>query len=507
MPTTRHATPDPAHTLSPRQVRAAMSGLIIAFLIANLDHMIVSTALPTIAGQLGDLEALAGVATAYTVATAVTTPVWGKLGDLRDRKAVFMAAFAIFLAGSALCGMAGTMPQLIAFRAVQGIGGGGLLVGGIAIVGALVPPRERAKHLGLLTTIMPLAILSGPLIGGVITDTIGWRWAFYLNLPLGAVALWLLATQLHLPPQDRARGRLDAVGATTIGVAIIALSLLTTRSGTQAWNSPGTLIPAAVLALAVAAFLLWEKRAEEPLIPLTLFRSRNFTLAALLSLASGMVMFGAVTFLPLYQQFAQGASPTASGLLLLPLLGGMLVTAPLVGSLVTKFGRFRIYPILGSAAMTAGAAVLSMLSPDTSQLLVGAAMLAVGFGMGCFMQLTSLIAQNSAPAAHLGSATGTSMLFRNVGNSLGVSLLGAVYVAQMRQSLTDRIGPGGIDAAGAGLDLSPRLLAQLPPGTRDSIQEAVSDGVGRAFLVATAIAALMVVTSCLLREEPAETDR
>ena len=225
--------------LRPREIYAAMSGLVIAFLAANLDHMIVGTALPTIAGELGGFEILSGVVVAYTLATAVTTPIWGKLGDLYSRKAVFVVAFSIFLVGSALCGMAQDMMQLIAFRAVQGLGAGGLLVGGIAIVGALVPPRERGKYQGLMATIMPLAILSGPLVGGLFADGIGWRWAFYLNLPLGALALILLATQLHLPPQPKDRGGIDVIGAVTLSTGIIALSLLTTLAGTHfSWGRP-----------------------------------------------------------------------------------------------------------------------------------------------------------------------------------------------------------------------------------------------------------------------------
>lgn len=307
---TPEAGPAPDQHVEPRKIYAAMSGLIAAFLVANLDHMIVSTALPTIAGELGGFELLSWVIAAFTLTTAVSTPIWGKLGDLYDRKAVFITAFSVFLAGSALCGAAQDMIQLIAFRAVQGLGAGGLLVGGIAIVGALVPRRERAKYQGLMATIMPLAILSGPLLGGLITDTIGWRWAFYLNLPVGALALWLLVTRLHLPAQQRQRGSLDLLGALALTTGLTALSLVTTLGGSRlSWSSPAIILLAAATAVALLLFIRRESKVEDAIVPLPPFRVRNFSLATFLSFASGLAMFGAVTFLPLYQQIARGGLP------------------------------------------------------------------------------------------------------------------------------------------------------------------------------------------------------
>lgn len=495
--------PRPEERVEPRRIYAAMSGLIVAFLVANLDHMIVSTALPTISGELGGFELLSWVVAAFTLTTAVSTPIWGKLGDLYDRKRAFLTAFSVFLAGSALCGMAQDMLQLIAFRAVQGVGAGGLLVGGIAIIGALVPRRERAKYQGLMATIMPLAILSGPLLGGLITDSIGWRWAFYLNLPVGAIAVWLLITQLHLPAQPRQRGRPDVMGAATLAIAITALSLVTTLGGTHIpWGSPVIVVLALGTVVTLVLFIRCETKAEDPIIPLPLFTVRNFALAAFLSFASGLAMFGAVTFLPLYQQIARGVSPTHSGLLLLPLLGGMLVTAPAVGALVTRTGRFRTYPIVGSALMTVGMLGLATVHTTSSMILVTASMLAVGIGMGCFMQLTVLIAQNSVSDDHLGAASGASMLFRNLGNSLGVSLLGALYVAMMRSSLGDHPDAGVHGPVQAGLDLTPMGVARLAPGLQAAIHEAVSDGVARVFLAAAAVSVLMLVASLLLRNEP-----
>lgn len=490
--------------LKPRDVYAAISGLIVAFLVANLDHMIVSTALPTIAGELGRFELLSWVITAFTLTTAVTTPLWGKLGDRYDRKFVFITAFSIFLGASALCGMAQDMIQLILFRGVQGLGAGGLLVGGIAIIGALVPPRERPKYQGLMATIMPLAILSGPLLGGIITDTIGWRWAFYLNLPVGAIALWLLVTKLHLPVQSRQRGRLDVLGALALSCGLIALSLVTAMGGTHLdWGSPAIVLLVVTALLSLLVFVWWEFRAGDPIMPPSLFKVWNFSMAALLSFLSGLTMFGAVTFLPLYQQLAQGVSPTNSGLLLLPLLGGMLGTGPLVGLLVTRSGRFRRYPILGSALMLAGMVGLAQVGPESNQVFVAVATLLVGIGMGCFMQLTVLIAQNSVADSALGAASGTSMLFRNLGNSFGVSLLGALYISRMSFSLREDLGSA---AAGVGLDgLVPSSVggAELPR----QLQEAVSEGVTWVFAAGAIAAAIMLTISLLLRDTSIDAQR
>lgn len=464
--------------LSPRRIYAAMSGLVVAFLVANLDFTIVGTALPTMAEELGGFESLSWVVTSFALATAVTTPIWGKLGDLYPRKSVFMTAFTIFLVGSALCGAAQNMAQLIGFRAIQGLGAGGLLVGGIAIVGELVPPQERAKYQGLMAVIMPLAILSGPLVGGLCADGIGWRWAFYLNLPLGAVALALLLTQLRLPPRTEARGRLDVPGMTTLSIGLVAVTLLTSFAGTKyGWTTAPVLGLALLAVVSLGLFVWWERKAPEPVVPLGLFRIRNYSLATVLGFLSGLVMFGAVTFLPLYQQVVQGISATNSGLLLLPLLGGMLLVAPMVGAAVSRSGNFRPYPIAGALAMTAGTLLLSRLTTDSGQSLIIAAMIAVGVGMGCFMQLTVVIAQNSVATRDIGAASGTAMLARNLGNSLGVALLGAVYARHLA---------GGLDAT-------------VSATASDEARRAVSDGVSEVFLVAGFGAAVMFAAALFLR--------
>ncbi|MGI5221324.1 MDR family MFS transporter [Nocardia sp. CA-290969] len=477
---------------SRREIYSAMSGLVIAFLVANLDFTIVATTLPAIAQELGGFADLSLVVTAFAVATAITTPIWGKLGDLFDRKRVFLASFSLFLAGSALCGAAQTLTQLSAFRAVQGLGAGGILVGGIAIVGELAAPRERARYQGLMAIIMPLAILAGPVIGGLCADGIGWRWVFYLNLPLGAIALALLVTRLKLPPRTPRRRQVDVVGMLVLAAGIIALTVLTTAAGEGI--SPVVAVSGAAVCLAGAVFIGWERRAIEPVVPLGLFARRNYSLAALLGFLSGVVMFGAVTFLPLYQQVVQGVSATGSGLLLLPLLGGMLVTAPLVGILVSRTGRFRVYPIGGGAVMTAGSILLAGVGVDTSQLVIVLGMVAVGIGMGCFMQLTVVIAQNSVAGGDIGAASATAMLARNLGNSLGVSLLGAVFAWQLTRSPGAALPTGLLFGEGA----VHNDLTILPEQTR----EAVAEGVADVFLVAGICSAVIVCLALFLRETP-----
>ena len=349
-----------------REIYTVMSGLMIAMLLAMLDNLIVGTALPTIVGDLGGLAHLSWVVTAYALATAVSTPVWAKLGDLFGRKGVFMASIVVFLVGSALSGLAQDMGQLIAFRGLQGVGAGGLMVGAIAIIGDLVPPRERGRYQGLMAAVMPLAFIGGPLLGGFLTDNLSWRWAFYINLPLGALALVVVALTMHLPGRRPGPVTIDWWGAGLLGTGISALTLLASWGGNQydwgSWQIMGLL---ALTVVALVAFVLVERRVEEPILSLELFRGRNFTAAIAMTFVIGFAMFGAVTFLPQFQQNVQGASATGSGLLLLPLMGGMLTTSLLGGQLVTRTGRYRAMLIAGAALMVVGLGLLATMDVTT----------------------------------------------------------------------------------------------------------------------------------------------
>ncbi|MPY45695.1 MFS transporter, partial [Streptomyces phyllanthi] len=334
----------------PRSVRVVLFALMIAMLLAMLDNMIIGTAMPTIVGELGGLEHLSWVVTAYTLATAASTPIWGKVGDMYGRKGAFLISIVIFLVGSALSGMAQDMGQLIGFRAVQGLGAGGLMVGVMAIIGDLIPPRERGKYQGMMAGVMAFAMILGPLVGGTITDHWGWRWSFYINVPLGVVALIAVTAVLHLPKTtaDRSWRRVDFLGAALLTLGITSIVLVTTWGGTEyAWDSSVIMELTAIGVAALVGFVFWETRAAEPVMPLHIFRSRNFSLMSAIGFVTGFVMFGAVLFLPLYQQSVQGASATNSGLLLLPMLGAMLAVSMVAGRVTTGTGKYKVCPVVG----------------------------------------------------------------------------------------------------------------------------------------------------------------
>ncbi|MCL2731093.1 MAG: MFS transporter, partial [Actinomycetia bacterium] len=440
-------TDKPAAIDEPRQrsVRVVMVGLMIAMLLAMLDNMIIGTAMPTIVGELGGLNHLSWVVTAYTLATATSTPIWGKLGDMYGRKNIFMTSIVMFLAGSALSGASQSMDQLITFRAVQGLGAGGLIVGVMAIIGELIPPRERGKYQGLTAGVMAIAMIGGPLVGGSITDNWGWRWSFYINLPIGVIALAMITIVLHLP-KKRTESRIDYLGAVLLTVAITSLVLLTTWGGTQyAWGS-GMIIGLLVLGLAsLAGFLYAETRAAEPILPLRIFRNGNFTLISLIGFLVGFTMFGSMTFLPLFQQTVQGASATNSGLLLLPMLLAMMAVSMVAGRVTTSTGKYKIFPIIGGALIIVGLYLLSTMGVHTSRLTSGVFMAVLGAGMGFIMQITMLIAQNSVEMKDIGVGSSSATLFRTIGGSFGVSLFGALFTHKVQHGMQS--GAGGKGAA------------------------------------------------------------
>ncbi|GAA1880259.1 MDR family MFS transporter [Pseudonocardia ailaonensis] len=484
---------------TPREIYTIMGGLMLAMLLAMLDNLIVGTAMPTIVGELGGLAHLSWVVTAYALATAVATPIWAKLGDLWGRKGVFMASIVIFLIGSAMSGLAQNMGELIGFRAIQGIGAGGLMVGAMAIIGDIVPPRDRGRYQGLMAAVMPIAFIGGPLLGGFLTDNLSWRWAFYINIPLGILALVVIWFTMKLPAVRR-QAKIDWRGAGLLAVAISSLTLFTSWGGTEyAWAS-WQIVGLGVLAVvATVLFIRSQRTVAEPILPLGLFRSRNFTAAIALTFLTGFALFGAVTFLPQYQQIVQGASATSSGLLLLPLMGGMLVTSLLGGQLVTRTGRFRVLLIVGSFFMAAGLGLLSTMGLGTTQLTSGLFMVVLGIGMGFLMQTTMLVVQNSVGRKDMGAASGAATLFRTIGGSLGVSLLGTLYTARLTSSLTDRLGATGGGQVTGG-QLTPAMLSQLPAPVREAFQAAVTSGVQTAFLWAAVVAVVAIVAAFVIQQ-------
>ncbi len=424
---------DVAQATPARALLPVFAALMLGMFLAALDQTIVSTALPTIVGDLGGLNHLSWVVTSYLLASTASTPLYGKLGDMYGRKPVFQAAIVIFLAGSVLAGLSRSMTELVAFRALQGIGAGGLMVGAQAIIGDLVSPRERGRYMGLIGAVFGVASVAGPLLGGFFVDSLSWRWVFYVNLPIGAVALVVCAFKLHLAPRREHR-RIDYLGALLLTAGVSALILLTTWGGNEyAWSS------ATIVGLAVAGLLLLavarERRAAEPVMPLALFGSGVFRVASAMAFVIGLAMFGAIVFIPLFLQLVYGASPTSSGLQMLPLIVGLLVATISSGRVISRVGRYKVFPIAGTAILTVGMFLLSLLDVSTSRALASVFMLVVGVGIGLVMQVLVLVVQNDAAPESMGVATSTATFFRSVGGSFGVAVFGAIFATRLAGEL------------------------------------------------------------------------
>nr|WP_188272946.1 MDR family MFS transporter [Streptomyces sp. CBMA152] len=482
-----------------RSVRVVLLALMIAMLLAMLDNMIVGTAMPTIVGDLGGMAHLSWVVTAYTLATAASTPIWGKLGDMYGRKGAFLSSIVVFLVGSALSGMAQDMGQLIGFRAIQGLGAGGLIVGVMAIIGELIPPRERGKYQGMMAGVMGIAMIGGPLVGGSITDHLGWRWSFYINLPLGVVALAMVTAVLHLP-KKKSKPKIDYLGTVLLTVGITAIVLVTTWGGTEyAWGSARIMELIALGVASLVGFFFVETKAAEPIVPLHIFRSRNFSLMAGIAFITGFVMFGAVLFLPLYQQSVQGASATNSGLLLLPMLLSMTVVSLFAGRVTTSTGRYKAFPIVGSVLVAVGMYLLSTMGTGTTRLTSGLYMAILGAGMGCLLQITMLVAQNSVELRDIGVGSSTSTLARTLGSSFGVAIMGALFNSRVQDEMMARGGAGVTERSA---QLNAASLAKLPPQLREAYQHAVSSGTHGAFLLGAVVALGALGAALFVKEVP-----
>ena len=496
-------TPDSHGYLSHRQILVVMSGLLTGMFLAGLDQSIVSTALPRITSDLGGLDELSWVVTAYLLSSTASTPLWGKVSDLYGRRPLFQAAIVTFLIGSVLSGLAQDMPQLIAFRAVQGLGGGGLMALALATIGDIVPPRERPRYQGFIAATFGISSVLGPVLGGFFADGPGWRWIFFMNIPLGAVALVVTSVALKMPHVRREHS-IDYLGAAVIVASVSALLLYTAWAGPEhGWTSEiGVTLLVGGLLLAVV-FVVVERRATEPIIPMRLFDDQIFCVSNIFGFLMGASMFGAMVFIPVYLQVVKGMSPTQSGLGMLPMIAGLFTTSISGGRWMARTGRYKWFPSTGSVIVLVAIVLLSRLDVDSPYWYAAVSMFVMGLGLGLTMQVIVIAVQNSVDRSDMGAATSSVQFFRQMGGSFGAALFGAVLSSRLAVHLAE--ASAGSDAALSSSATDVQAIDALPEPAHSLVTGAFADAMSEMFLVAVPLVVAAFVTGLFMKQIPLRT--
>lgn len=492
-----HAAPAREETAPAHSIRLIVMSIGLLLLLASLDQTIVSTALPTIVADLGGLDHLSWVVTAYILASTVVAPLYGKIGDLYGRRNTVFVSVGLFLFGSALCGLANSMTMLILSRALQGLGGGGLFVLALSVIGDVIPPRDRGKVQGVFAAVFSVSSVVGPLIGGWFVEVFTWHWIFFINIPLGLLAVLGFASGFR-PTGKRVSHKIDWLGAASLSISLASLTLFSSLGGRSfPWASP-EIIGLGVIAVGAILLFLWaETRAVEPILPLGLFRQNVFWVTSIIGFVAGAAMFGSLTFLPLYLQIAKGTSPTVSGLMLIPMTFGILTTSTLAGRYMDRTGRYRKLPMIGTSFLTLGMLLLSRLAPDTSGIVFGVSLACVGAGMGCIFPVVTTAVQNAVPREQLGTATASGLMFRQIGGSLAVAVFGAIFASRMASRMS-----GAIGGAGETMQVSPKMIAEMPEAARLALAEGVVGSLQPIYLIAAGLGLVGLLFAFALKEIP-----
>lgn len=489
--------------LPQKSVLAIFVGLLVAMIVGSLDQTVVSTALPTIVGDLGGVNHMLWVTTAYVLAATVTMPIYGKMGDLIGRKGLFIVALVLFVVGSAVCGLTPSMEGLIAGRAVQGLGGGGLMILSQAIVADVVPPRKRALYLSIMGIAYAVPMLAGPLLGGFFTDTVGWRWAFWINIPLALIAIATAIICLPKPRRTVEKAYFDTWGTVTLVAAVSGLTLATSWGGTEyAWNSPVIIGLIGATVVAGALFVFAESRAKEPLMALELFRNRNFNMATIAGFITTFIMMGVLTYLPTYFQIVDGMSATAAGYMEVPMSVAYFIASLISGFAVSKLGKYKKLMVASFVIIVVGTAALTLITPDFPIAGIGVLPAVIGFGIGLNFEILVLVVQNEFSASVVGMATAATNFFREVGTTLGTSIVGALFTSGLSRTLAEKLEPvGGTEALGVDTNsLTPSIVHQLPDAVRDAVGIAYNDALVPVFFFMLPLAVAGLALMFFLRE-------